>query len=129
MVSRKNVGMPIQQHKKSPSPEFFQQKDTEPQQLKPPADPAVEVREIEESEVDAMHLSWKEAEAKLKEFDMDTKYGPCMSMTRLERWRRAETLGLDPPLFIHNVIKAFPELKDKSVWHHRIHPEEPIIGV
>ncbi|XP_008661861.1 delta DNA polymerase isoform X1 [Zea mays] len=32
-----------------------------------------------------------------REFDMDTRYGPCLGVTRAQRWRRAAALGLAPP--------------------------------
>ena len=84
-----------------------------------------EMREIEKG----VELSWEDAEKRLREWDMNSRFGPCMSVTRLARWERAKKLEMDPPEFIHNVLKAFPELKDKSIWHNRIHPDEPIIGV
>lgn len=37
------------------------------------------------------------AEATLREFDLSSKYGPCMGISRLERWERAAKLGLEPP--------------------------------
>ena len=33
----------------------------------------------------------------LRVFDNTYDYGPCVGMTRLERWERAEALGLNPP--------------------------------
>ena len=113
-----------------PQQQVFEKKPAPPPAIKKPADPAVEVRDVAASEPGAgpTLLSWEEAEARLREWDMNTRFGPCMSMTRLERWNRAKKLDLDPPVFIHNVMKAFPELKDKSVWHNRVHPDEPIIG-
>ncbi|CDS11169.1 hypothetical protein LRAMOSA03432 [Lichtheimia ramosa] len=41
------------------------------------------------------HLSYEEII--LRKFDLDYKYGPCVGLTRMERWLRAEKLGLDPP--------------------------------
>ncbi|BAF22978.2 uncharacterized protein [Oryza sativa Japonica Group] len=32
-----------------------------------------------------------------REFDMDMRYGPCLGLTRAQRWRRAAALGLAPP--------------------------------
>lgn len=45
----------------------------------------------------------------LRVFDNTYDFGPCVGMTRLERWERAETLGLNPPpevklLFVFWVI-------------------------
>ncbi|RZC76136.1 hypothetical protein C5167_000277 [Papaver somniferum] len=28
---------------------------------------------------------------------MNIKYGPCIGMTRLDRWERAKNLGINPP--------------------------------
>ena len=86
---------------------------------------AKETRELEAG----VCMSWKMAEARLREWDMNSRFGPCMSMTRPERWQRAAKLELDPPVLVYNIIKAFPELKDKFIWKGRIQPEEHIIGV
>lgn len=34
----------------------------------------------------------------LRVFDNTYDYGPCVGLTRLERWERAEALGLNPPI-------------------------------
>ncbi|XP_017699743.2 DNA polymerase delta subunit 4-like [Phoenix dactylifera] len=36
-------------------------------------------------------------EEKLRQFDMDMRYGPCLGLTRLQRWERAAAMGLHPP--------------------------------
>ena len=74
-------------------------------------------------------MSWDMAETRLREWDMNSRFGPCMSMTRPERWQRAAKLDLDPPVLVYNIIKAFPELNDKFIWKGRIQPEEHVIGV
>lgn len=33
----------------------------------------------------------------LRVFDMTAKYGPCVGISRLDRWKRAQKLGLEPP--------------------------------
>ncbi|KAI6041233.1 DNA polymerase delta, subunit 4-domain-containing protein [Pisolithus marmoratus] len=40
----------------------------------------------------------------LRVFDMSYEYGPCVGMTRLERWERAEALGLSPPPEIRQIL-------------------------
>lgn len=40
----------------------------------------------------------------LRFFDMTSEYGPCVGMTRLERWERAETLGLNPPPEVRQIL-------------------------
>ena len=32
-----------------------------------------------------------------------SEYGPCIGMTRLERWERAKSLGLNPPTEVCSV--------------------------
>lgn len=33
----------------------------------------------------------------LRNFDLSYEYGPCVGVDRMARWKRAQTLGLDPP--------------------------------
>lgn len=45
-------------------------------------------------------------EKTLREFDMNMKYGPCIGMTRLERWERANKFGLNPPKDVEILLKS-----------------------
>ncbi|CAO2200486.1 unnamed protein product [Urochloa humidicola] len=47
-------------------------------------------------------------EEALRQFDMDTSYGPCIGVTRLRRWDRAVAMGLRPP----------PHVRDLILRHH-----------
>jgi len=40
----------------------------------------------------------------LRVFDMTYEYGPCVGVTRLERWERADKMGLNPPPEIHEIL-------------------------
>ncbi|EMD69822.1 hypothetical protein GGP41_000008 [Bipolaris sorokiniana] len=40
----------------------------------------------------------------LREFDMSAHYGPCTGIARLKRWKRAQRLGLDPPVEVLAVL-------------------------
>jgi len=40
----------------------------------------------------------------LRDFDLCTKYGPCCTLLRKERWDRAKRLGLEPPLEVIQFI-------------------------
>ena len=56
-------------------------------------------------------LFWKtddfdEQEQVLRQFDMNMAYGPCLGITRLARWERAQKLGLNPPKEIENLLKG-----------------------
>lgn len=45
-------------------------------------------------------------EEHLRAFDLTSKYGPVVGLTRRERWNRAKALGLDPPLDVLEIITA-----------------------
>ncbi|KAK1834569.1 DNA polymerase delta subunit 4 [Podospora conica] len=40
----------------------------------------------------------------LRYFDVSSQYGPCIGITRLKRWQRAERLGLCPPIEVLAVL-------------------------
>jgi hypothetical protein len=59
------------------------------------------------------------ADTELRAFDICTRYGPCMSLTRTQRFDRAKRLGLNPPERIRHILEAFPEMSTESIWHGR----------
>ncbi|WVF66833.1 hypothetical protein IAT40_001575 [Kwoniella sp. CBS 6097] len=40
----------------------------------------------------------------LRVFDMTSSYGPCVGITRLQRWERAQKWGLNPPEEIRSIL-------------------------
>ena len=40
----------------------------------------------------------------MRNFDMSSHYGPCTGISRLNRWKRAQKLGLKPPIEVLAVI-------------------------
>lgn len=40
----------------------------------------------------------------LRCFDLDPAYGPAMGLSRLERWERADELGLAPPAGVRAIL-------------------------
>ncbi|XP_048381261.1 rho-related GTP-binding protein RhoA-C-like isoform X2 [Stegostoma tigrinum] len=40
----------------------------------------------------------------LKAFDLHWEYGPCCGITRMERWERANRMGLRPPQYIKEIL-------------------------
>ncbi|PPQ75443.1 hypothetical protein CVT26_016217 [Gymnopilus dilepis] len=42
----------------------------------------------------------------LRVFDNTYEYGPCVGMTRRERWDRAQAMGLNPPKEIDDILKT-----------------------
>lgn len=55
----------------------------------------------------------------LRQFDMDTKYGPCFGMTRLERYERALKWNLNPPPEIEKFLKKC-NVDEECLWHDRL---------
>eukprot|EP00205_Picochlorum_sp_RCC944_P003406 CAMPEP_0182616636 /NCGR_PEP_ID=MMETSP1330-20130603/39046_1 /TAXON_ID=464278 /ORGANISM="Picochlorum sp., Strain RCC944" /LENGTH=111 /DNA_ID=CAMNT_0024836693 /DNA_START=73 /DNA_END=405 /DNA_ORIENTATION=- len=51
----------------------------------------------------------------LRQFDLNSKYGPCTGMTRIERWDRAQELGLNPPQEILTLLSKESTSKD-ALW-------------
>ncbi|KAF9466161.1 DNA polymerase delta, subunit 4-domain-containing protein [Collybia nuda] len=42
----------------------------------------------------------------LRVFDLTYEYGPCVGVSRLERWERAQALGLNPPAAVHEILST-----------------------
>uniref|UniRef100_A0A6V3RNN7 DNA polymerase delta subunit 4 n=1 Tax=Lotharella globosa TaxID=91324 RepID=A0A6V3RNN7_9EUKA len=65
----------------------------------------------------------EDVERRLKEFDMDATYGPCIGITRIKRWERANKFGLNPPMDIKDLLEmgqgepnaAWDELLNKHI--------------
>jgi DNA polymerase delta, subunit 4 len=51
-------------------------------------------------------LTPEEIEDELRLFDLDSSYGPFCGMPRLERWCRAEKLGLNPPKRVLDILST-----------------------
>ncbi|GAB4823375.1 hypothetical protein N2152v2_010421 [Parachlorella kessleri] len=64
--------------------------------------------------------SAQEDEAVLRQFDLDSKFGPCSGMSRLERWERAVRLGLDPPVQVRELVLRHGEstITNRCLWEH-----------
>ncbi|NXI35476.1 DPOD4 polymerase, partial [Galbula dea] len=45
----------------------------------------------------------------LRLFDLSWEYGPCTGITRLQRWERAQALGLSPPIEVLDVLLEHPD--------------------
>ncbi|XP_040892986.1 DNA polymerase delta subunit 4 [Toxotes jaculatrix] len=54
---------------------------------------------------------------KLRQFDLDWRFGPCTGISRLQRWERAKLHGLNPPEEIRDLLlqNTDPEYK-LSLW-------------
>ncbi|KAI5059306.1 hypothetical protein GOP47_0026088 [Adiantum capillus-veneris] len=52
-----------------------------------------------------VHEEYDDLEETLRQFDMNMRYGPCLGMTRLERWERANKLGMNPPIEVKEILE------------------------
>ena len=62
-------------------------------------------------------------EATLRGFDLTSAYGPCLGLTRLERWDRAVKYGLDPPKAVLEALQRRGSAKARwreCVWYGRV---------
>lgn len=58
----------------------------------------------------------------LREWDMSGQYGPCIGIARLKRWKRANTLGLEPPIEVLSVLLKSLDSGDAKM--QRAHVDE-----
>ncbi|XP_077461007.1 DNA polymerase delta subunit 4 isoform X2 [Stigmatopora argus] len=59
-----------------------------------------------------------EDQEKLRQFDLDWKFGPCTGISRLQRWDRAKLHGLNPPEDIQDLLLLKQDDQDynPSLW-------------
>ncbi|XP_042340218.1 DNA polymerase delta subunit 4 [Plectropomus leopardus] len=50
----------------------------------------------QQQETETLTLREEELQ-KLRQFDLDWRFGPCTGISRLQRWERAKLHGLSPP--------------------------------
>ncbi|KAL2941393.1 DNA polymerase delta subunit 4 [Bienertia sinuspersici] len=46
-------------------------------------------------------------------------YGPCIGLTRLDRWNRANKLGLNPPKEVEALLRS-DKVRFDSLWDSRV---------
>ena len=62
------------------------------------------------------------SEKVLREWDMSGQYGPCIGIARLKRWKRANVLGLQPPIEVLAVLLQGQDAGDLKM--QRAHVDE-----
>lgn len=50
----------------------------------------------------------------LRHFDLSSQYGPCIGVARMKRWKRANGLGLRPPIEVLTVLLKEEESMNKK---------------
>jgi hypothetical protein len=56
----------------------------------------------------------------LHQFDLNPSLGPCMSISRSQRWLRAHRLGKQPPREVMDVIERVGAAADVSILEGRV---------
>lgn len=61
-------------------------------------------------------------ERRLRLFDLDKRFGPCIGMTRTARWQRAFELGLNPPPHVLDDLRSAPpgQQREACLWEGRV---------
>ncbi|RYP85591.1 hypothetical protein DL769_000932 [Monosporascus sp. CRB-8-3] len=71
------------------------------------------------------------AEKVLRYWDVSSQYGPCVGISRIKRWQRAQRLGLNPPIEVLAVLLKEEEKGTKGI--ERAHIDEilssTVVGV
>ncbi|KAL9264702.1 DNA polymerase delta subunit 4-like protein [Drosera capensis] len=55
----------------------------------------------------------------LRQFDLNMAYGPCIGISRVARWERANRMGLDPPREVEKLLKS-GKANEQCVWDGRV---------
>ncbi|KAM3327001.1 hypothetical protein P3S67_002127 [Capsicum chacoense] len=63
--------------------------------------------------------NYDQNEEVLRQFDMNMVYGPCLGMSRLNRWERAKKLGLNPPTEVERLLKS-TKVGKECLWDGRV---------
>lgn len=56
----------------------------------------------------------------LRQFDMNMAYGPCLGMSRVDRWDRACRLGLNPPKDVRTLLDLGSDARSQCLWDGRV---------
>ncbi|KXS13799.1 hypothetical protein M427DRAFT_58391 [Gonapodya prolifera JEL478] len=73
------------------------------------------VESIPDAEVSRLMKDPSKLDSFLREFDLDSRYGPHVGMTRMERWERAEELGLAPPDLVRRVLSTGKAQNEREI--------------
>lgn len=58
-------------------------------------------------------------EETLRQFDMDMRYGPCIGMSRIQRWERAHKMGIHPPIQVREILERLSGAP-ACLWEGRV---------
>lgn len=111
----------------------FGDKDIKPDAKKNFLSPGFTQKELEVSahavRTEDSRFKWPAVEADedeqlLRRFDMEAMYGPSVGLSREERWKQAEVMGLKPPSEVISALQRNPQ-STQSVFDQRLNPDAP----
>ncbi|KAL3338018.1 hypothetical protein AABB24_030273 [Solanum stoloniferum] len=59
---------------------------------------------------------YDENEELLRQFDTNMTYGPCLGLSRLDRWERAKSFGLNPPRDVEPILRSI-KVRNECLWN------------
>ena len=73
-----------------------------------------------EDDADLIIAFGPEEEEALKRFDLEAKYGPCIGLSRKQRWNRANRYGLAPPAKVRELLELLDanDERQHALWHN-----------
>lgn len=66
-----------------------------------------------------LHTQPNTIETILRDFDMTGKYGPCVGITRLERFNRAKKMKMAPPVIVGQILET-QQAHDRTEYKHEV---------
>jgi DNA polymerase delta subunit 4 len=87
------------------------------------ADSATSIQPLQSSQIKPQLRPQKLTEHEvmlLHQFDLNPSLGPCMSISRSQRWLRAHRLGKQPPRQVMDVIERVGAEADVSILEGRV---------
>eukprot|EP00954_Amorphochlora_amoebiformis_P007227 561155-Amorphochlora_amoeboformis.AAC.1 len=67
-------------------------------------------------------LTHSAQEKELLRFDMNADYGPCIGISRRDRWQRAKKHGLNPPLHIKDYLDM-GHCNENAAWDNLLNKD------
>lgn len=80
---------------------------------------------LNEKRTPILHSKPNTIETILRDFDMTGKYGPCVGITRLQRFNRAKKLKMSPPELIGQILES-QQAHEKNEYKHEVSHEDLI---
>ncbi|KAH9610871.1 hypothetical protein KSS87_016960 [Heliosperma pusillum] len=66
-----------------------------------------------------LQQDYDENEEVLRQFDLNMAYGPCIGISRVDRWNRAKNWGMSPPKELEVLLQP-GKVQMESLWDGRV---------